>query len=120
MKARTDCAACRKRIYKEAETEFLKQEYKIFEDVAYSMAYFVLCGLFFDMVRKGRTKKYINQLYDDMCMIFSLPDIFGRKITMTDVMTRLEKEYGIDWSKLELRLETEKEFIYATKKGERK
>lgn len=28
MKARTNCTECRKKIYKEAETEYLKHEYR--------------------------------------------------------------------------------------------
>lgn len=40
MKARTNCSECRKKIYKEAETAYLKHEYRCFSDAAYSMATF--------------------------------------------------------------------------------
>lgn len=62
MKAITDCSVCRKKIYKEAETEYLQHEYKFFEESAYSMAYFAFCGIFTSLIRKGRTKKYIKSL----------------------------------------------------------
>lgn len=120
MKARTDCQKCRKAIYKEAETAYLQHEYKFFEESAYSMAYFAFCGIFTSLIRKGRTKKYIKSLWDDMCFVFSMPNVFGKQFTMTDTMKRLEKDYGIEWQKLQLNIESEREFIHGVQKGRNK
>lgn len=117
MKARTDCTACRKRIYKEAETAYLKHEYKFFKDSAYSIACLITCVILSVMVRRGRSAKYIKQLYEDICTILSMPTIFNKDLRMTDVMKQLTKDYGIDWNKLELRLESESEFLHTTRKG---
>lgn len=117
MKARTDCAECRKRIYKEAETAYLQHEYKFFSDSARSLAVFAVCGVLTAMVRRGRTKQYIKQLYDDMCLLFSTPEMFGKQINMTDIMHTLETEYGIDWDKLEVNIEGEKQWITSVRKG---
>lgn len=114
MKARTDCTACRKRIYKEAETAYLKHEYKFFEESSYSIACLVATVVLSVMVRRGRSKLYIQQLWKEMCDIFSMPAIFGKEVRMTDVMKQLEADYGIDFKKLELKLESESEFIYQT------
>lgn len=119
MKARTDCTECRRLIYKEAETAYLQHEYKFFNDSARSMAVFAICGVLTAMVRKGRTKQYIRRLYDDMCLLFSTPDIFGKQVTMTDIMNILENDYGIDWDKLEVHVESEKDFIRDIQKGEK-
>lgn len=108
MKARiNDCVSCRKKMHE----EFLKHEYKFFSDTAYSMAVYAICGVLSAMVRKGRTKHYIKQLYEDMCFLYDTPELFGKEITMTDIMHRLTQDYGIDWDKLHVHIETEKEFI---------
>lgn len=111
-----DCIACRKAIYKEAETAYIKEQYRYFSDSAYSMAVFAVCGVLTAMVRRGRTKQYIQQLYNDMCLVFSTPEMFGKQISMTDIMHTLEKEYGIDWKKLEVHLESEKHYLTGVRK----
>lgn len=116
MKARIDCPTCRKQIYKEVEKGFLQHEYKFFEDSARTFAIYAICGVLTTMIRRGRTKQYIKQMYDDMCMFFGASDVFGKTITMTDIMTRLEKEYDIDWNKLVIHLESEKKFITGEQK----
>lgn len=118
MKA-IDCTQCRKRIYKEAETAYLSQGYEFFQDSAHTMAVYAVCGVLTAMIQRGRTKEYIQKLYKDMCFVFDTPTCFGKAITMTDVMDRLEKEYGIDWSQLKLHTETEKEFITSARKEKR-
>ncbi len=62
MKARTNCADCRKRIYKEAETAFLKHEYGFFKDCAHSLAVFATVASLAVMHRRGH--------YDKMCSHF--------------------------------------------------
>lgn len=111
-----DCIACRKAIYKEAETAYIKEQYRYFSDSAYSMAVFAVCGVLIAMVRRGRTKQYIQQLYNDMCIVFATPEMFGKQISMTDIMHTLEKEYGIDWKKLEVHLESEKHYLTGVRK----
>ena len=68
------------------------------------------------MVRRGRTKEYIQKLYDEMCFIFDTPAVMGKEISMHDCMKLLEDEYGIDWDRINVSIETEKEFIKAVQK----
>lgn len=119
MKALTDCGACRKRIRQEEQEAFLKHEYKLFSDMAYSMACFAVCGTLGAQIRRGRSKEYVKKLYDDICFFFSTPYLFGQEITMTQIMEQLTEEYGIDFDKLTVNLETEKEFIRGAKEGAR-
>ena len=114
-----DCITCRKAIYKEAEEAYLKHEYAFFSDSARSFAVFAVCGVLTTMARRGRTKEYIRQIYDDMCLLFSTPEMFGKRITMTDIMHSLEENYGIDWSKLQVNIESESEWIHGARKGVR-
>ena len=117
MKARTDCTACRKRIYKEAETAYLKQEYKFFEDAAYSMAVFATIVALSVHHRRGRSKAYIRSFFDEMCFIFDAPPVMGKEIRMTDMQKVLEEKYGIDFNRIKLHLESEREFVHGTKKA---
>ena len=113
----TDCITCRKKIYKEAEEAYLKHEYAFFSDSARSFAVFAVCGVLTAMVRRGRTKQYIQNLYKDMCLLFSTPEMFGKQISMTDIMHTLESEYGIDWKKLEVHIESEKHYLTGVRKA---
>lgn len=115
----TDCITCRKKIYKEAEEAYLKHEYAFFRDSARSFAVFAVCGVLTAMIRRGRTPQYIRQLYDDMCLTFSASDMFGKAITMTDIMESLTRDYGIDWDKLEVNIEDEKHWVTGVRKGVR-
>lgn len=116
MKARTDCIKCREKIYKEAETAYLKKEYQFFEDAAYSMAVFATIAALSVQLRRGRSRTYIRTFFQEMCLIFDAPPIMGKQITMTEMQKLFENEYGIDFQKIKLHLETEKEFVNGTQK----
>lgn len=118
MKA-INCSQCRKKILAEARDEYLKYEYAYFRDSARSLAVFAVCGVRTTMARRGRTKKYIRQIYEDMCLLFATPEIFEKKITMTGVMHSLTEDYGIDWDKLEVHIEDEKHWVTGARKGVR-
>mgnify|MGYP007069929464 CR=1 FL=1 len=116
MKARIDCQKCRKEIYKEAETAYLKNQYAWFKNSAYSMAVFSTVAAIAVMHRRGRSKEYIQQLYEEMCFIYDYPRHFGKQLDMTKLMRQFEREYGIDFSEIKVHLETEEQFIRETKK----
>ena len=94
----TDCITCRKAIYKEAEEAYLKHEYAFFRDSARSFAVFAVCGVLTAMVRRGRTKQYIQNLYKDMCLLFSTPEMFGKQISMTDITAGRSRQ--TNWNRL--------------------
>lgn len=120
MKAATDCRKCREKIYKEAETAYLKKEYQFFEGAAYSMAVFATIAALSVQLRRGRSRTYIRTFFQEMCLIFDAPPIMGKQITMTEMQKLFENEYGIDFRKIKLHLETEKEFVNGTLKKARK
>ena len=110
-----NCAQCRKKIHDEEKTEFLKHEYAIFQDSAYSMAVFAtVCALAVQM-RRGRSRAYIRTFFDEMCWMFDMPPVFGKQMTMTEAMKILEKDYGIEFKKIKVHLESEKEFLKGVK-----
>lgn len=106
-----NCSECRKKIQKECEEAYLKQGYAFFSDSARTMAIYAICGALVAQVRRGRSKEYIQKLYEDMCFVFNTPSYFGKQITLTDIMNSLTRDYDIDFDKFEMHTETEKEFI---------
>lgn len=115
MKVRVDCNSCRKRIHQEEHDAFLKAEYAILRDMAFSFAAYSISAALMTMVRRGRTKQYIQKLYDDMCFVFETPEVLGKEVRMSDIMKLLEEDYGIKWDKICVNVESEKEFVGATK-----
>ena len=116
MKALTDCRRCRQQIAAEIQEEYLKQGYDFFTDSAYSIAYLIISAVLSVQEQRRRSKAYIKSLYEDILFVLKVGEAFGKQITMTDVMKHLEDEYDIDFNRVELNLESEKEFIYDVKK----
>lgn len=117
MKVRTDCNKCRGKILKEAKDEFMKHEYAIFEDMAYTFAVYATVAALTAQVRRGRSKEYIKKLFDEMVMIYDTPEMFGKEITLTDMKNALEKEYNIDFQRINVHMEDEKTFTKSLLKG---
>lgn len=118
MKSRVqDCRKCRQQIADEIQKEYLKQGYDFFTDSAYSIAYLITAAALSVHHRRGRSKAYIHSFYDELLWILKTPEIFGKEITMTDTMAMLTREYGIDFERIELNLESEREFISGTQKA---
>ena len=125
MKTRVnDCRKCRQQIADEIQTQYLKQGYKYFEDTSYSIAYLIIAAALSVHHRRGRSRTYIRAFFDEMCWVLKTPAVFGKEITMTGTMKMLEEKYGIDFQRVELHLESEKEFINGTlkelKRGKKK
>lgn len=106
-----NCHACRKQIMEEARSEYLKHEYAIFKDAAYTMAVYSTVAALAVQARRGRSKDYIKTLYDDMIAIMDTESFFGKPITMSDLMKTLEQDYDIDFKRIQPNLESEKDFI---------
>ncbi|WP_303834636.1 hypothetical protein [Ruminococcus flavefaciens] len=113
-----NCTECRKRIHAEEQEAYLKKQYAYLHDGINTMAKMSAAVAMAVMVKRGRTKKYIQQFYDDMVMLYSISEIMGKPINLSDVVNQLEKDYDIDFSRLKVNFtETEKEFIKGVKQG---
>ena len=118
MKTRVnDCRKCRQQIADEIQEIYLKNGYRFFEDSAQSIADLIIAAALSVHHRRGRSRTYIRAFFDEMCWVLKTPEVFGKEITMTDTMKMLEDTYGIDFGKVELNLESEREFISGTKKA---
>ena len=110
-----DCNSCRKEIHDEEREAFLKGQYAILKDAAYTFACYATTAALAVQVRRGRSKEYIQKLYDDMVAIFDTNTFFGKQITLTDIMHNLERDYGIDFKRINVHLESEQEFVKGVK-----
>lgn len=118
IKARTDCTKCRVAIYKKAQADYLKEQYKWHADNADSFAAFTTVCAIAVMERRGRSPEYIKKFFEDLCFMYDYPEFNGKRVDMVTLMKQFEEEHGLDFNKIHLHLESEKEFIRNTVKGE--
>ena len=119
MKARVqNCEACRQQIHKEEQEAYLKKQYAWINDGMSTMAALSATVALSVQIMRGRSKAYIQKFYEDMVMLYTTGDVMGKPIVMKEVMEQLEKDYNIDFSRLQINFtETEKDFIKACRKG---
>lgn len=65
------CDTCRKQIHAEEQEAFLKKEYAVLKDAAYTFAVYATTAALAVQVRRGRSKEYIQALFDDMVELYS-------------------------------------------------
>ena len=92
MKALTNCDKCRKKIFKVYQEEFLKEQYTAFESVKDTIAEGCTAVMLMAMIRKGRSKKYIQNLFNDIVMIYDSPGLFGKDIRSDEIIERLQQD----------------------------
>lgn len=85
-----------------------KETQKIYEtaadDVARSVIGSVLLVLHFRKWHKDRIEKFFR----DVVSVIDMPPAFGRYATDKDVRNFIQKQYGIDFEKVHLKIEVEK------------
>lgn len=110
MKA-IDCKKCRSNIHKEEKELFLKSQYAMLKDAAYTFACYATVAVIAVQVRRGRSKNYIQKLFDEMVAIYDMPTVLGKELRMTDLMKQFEKDYDIDFRRIKVHMESESEFV---------
>lgn len=111
MKSRvTDCYKCRQKIHEEETELFTQQQYKFLPEVGKNVAEFATVVALSVMIRRGRSKHYIQKFFDDMVFMFDYPEFMGKRITASEMQKRLETEYGIDFSRIKVHFEEYNEF----------
>lgn len=110
MKA-IDCKKCRSNIHKEEKELFLKSQYAMLKDAAYTFACYATVAVIAVQVRRGRSKDYIQKLFDEMVAIYDMPTVFDKELRMTDLMKQFENDYDIDFRRIKVHIESESEFV---------
>ena len=115
MKVR-DCQSCRKKIHQEEQEAYFKRQYAGINDAIQTNACLATASVLAVQVQRRRSKAYIQQLFNDICMIYETSEVLGKPIVLTDVMKQLEKDYDIDFNRIHVNFtETEKEYIKSCK-----
>lgn len=118
MNVRVNCTECRKRVLKEAEKVYAEQQYDIMGLTVESAAEWAAAIALSVLRRQNKTPEEIKTFFEDFCFISSMPEIFGKQITMDDVIKKYEKEYEIDFNKIEVHMESKKRFVTKYMKAE--
>ena len=72
-------------------------------------------------VQRGRSRAYIQKLFQEICMMYETSEILGKPIVLTEVIKQLENDYEIDFSRINVNFnESEKEFIKNCKEAAKK
>lgn len=111
MRAITNCNTCRKKIADEVYKQYMKEGYDFMEAGIESSVDLAIAAVLAVMVKRNRSPKYIKQLFDDICDVLKISYVFGKAIRMEDIMKQYEKEYGIDWDKVEVHMEDFKRML---------
>ena len=82
---------------------------KIYHEQADFIAQSAIAAVLLTMHRRGRSKKYIQDLFNDILDVLNQPQIFGKQMTDTEVRQYMTDEYGIDFDKVHLQLESDTE-----------
>lgn len=85
-------------------------QYKLFCLIADDVARSIVGACLYAMHRRGRTKRYIQQLYEDIKLVLEYPKCFGVELTDTAVKEVLKNEYDIDLSEVITKKESFRDF----------
>ena len=107
-----NCTACRKKIHEEEQEMYLKQQYSWLQDGISTMAALSATVAIAVQMQRGRSPEYIRKFFDDMVVLYNTGSVLGKKIELVPTMKMLEKEYGIDFKRINVNFsEDEKEYI---------
>lgn len=85
-------------------------QYKLFCLIADDVARSVVGACLYAMWVRGRSKRYVQKLYEDIKLVLDYPKCFGVELTDTAVKELLKKEYDIDLSEVTTKKESFRDF----------
>ena len=116
-----NCTECRTRIHKEEQEQYLKKQYTGIKDAIFTIACLSTAATLAVQVQRGRSRAYIQKLFQEICMMYETSEILGKPIVLTDIIRQLENDYEIDFSRINVNFnESEKEFIKNCKEAAKK
>lgn len=118
MNVRVNCNECRKRVLKEAEKIYAENQYDILENAVDTAAEWAAAITIAVLGRQGKPPDEIKAFFEDFCFVSSMSEVFGKRITMNDAIKQYEKDYNIDFDKIEVHLESKKQFVSRYLKAE--
>ena len=94
---------------KEAQKEL--SDFRVFLKVKDGIAQQAVAAMLYAYHLQGFRKKRIQDMFERILSIINLPPTPEGSVDGTSIMDFLEKEYGIDFERIKLKAETEKEYL---------
>lgn len=69
----------------------------------------VIAAVLLVMHRRGRTKKYIQELFSDILGVLEQPAVLGHQMTDIEVKKFITEQYGINFNEVHMQVETDSE-----------
>ena len=106
MKSRVDSALM---LSKEAQKELA--DFRVFLKVKDGVAQQTVAAILYAYHLCGFRKKRLQEMYERVLSIINMPPVIGNQIGGNDLIDFLTKEYGIDFDRINLKTETESEYL---------
>lgn len=94
---------------KEAQKEL--SDFRVFLKVKDGIAQQAVAAMLYAYHLQGYRKKRIQDMFERFMSIINLPPTVSGSVDGTSMIEFLEKEYGIDFDRIKLQTETEKEYL---------
>lgn len=94
---------------KEAQKEL--SDFRVFLKVKDGIAQQAVAAMLYAYHLQGYRKKRLQDMFERVLSIINLPPTPEGSVDGISIMDFLEKEYGIDFERIKLKAETEKEYL---------
>lgn len=116
MRARIqNCDQCKKAIAKEQEKACLACQFEMFEATADDIGKAMTGAMIAVFHKRGRTKRYIQQFFNDLIFVLECPEILGKELQAEEMKAEFTKLYGIDFERVKVKVETKEECFHRYK-----
>ena len=88
-----------------------EERYKLFSECKDDISRQIISAVLYTHFLKGHKKKRLQAEFDDIINVLNMPDIMGKQIEGIDLMNWLHDNFEIDFSRVNAKTETEKEYM---------
>ena len=116
---KTKCERCMEKMKKQAERQIaentLRNEHAYFKEFQHStgkrwrdMDFTVLLGA---MIGEGLSKRTIQRVFERAVTLTQITNVFGKELTMDDMMEKIQNDCDIDFDRIEYKCEPVEDYI---------
>ncbi len=87
------------------------KKYEMFCAIANDNVRQTIAMVLYSFRLRGYGKKRLHRLYEQFLAVINMPSPFGNDITCEDCMRMLQEDYGIDFSRINAKMETREQFL---------
>ena len=94
---------------KEAQKEL--SDFRVFLQVKDGIAQQAVAAMLYAYHLQGFRKKRIKKMFENIISVLEMPPMLNGAVVGIDLMHFLEDRYGVDFDRVKLKAETEKEYL---------